>query len=335
LEKTLIEVNRQTGYLLGIDTGTSKTHALITDLSGEIVGFGKSGSGNYEVAGKEGLRKVLYHATQEALDVAGLQKSDIISMGFGLAGYDWPSEREIMIRAIESLGIPSPYDFVNDVLIGLIAGASEGWGVAVDAGTGNNVRGRDKNGQTGRITGNSVRFGEIGGAGELVWQAQIAVTYAWTKRGPQTALTPLFMKYAEAKTEAELIEGLAMEKFHLPPFLAINVIQTATEGDQVAQDVVQKTARELALNVNAVIRQLNLQNQAFEVILIGGLFKAGEIYIKPFSETLHQFSPLAKLIQLTVPPVVGAVLLAGERIGFDTQSIRKNLIQSTSNWMVF
>lgn len=329
------EARRQKGYLLGIDTGTSKTHALIADLSGQIVGFGKSGSGNYEVVGKEGLKKVLNHATQEALEQAGLQKSEIISMGFGLAGYDWPSERKTMICAIESLGILSAYDFVNDVVIGLIAGASEGWGVAVDAGTGNNVRGRDKNGQTGRITGNSVRFGEIGGAGELVWQALIAVTYAWTKRGPQTALTPLFMNYAEVKTEADLIEGLAMEKFHLPPFLAKGVIQTAMEGDQVAQEVVQNTARELGLNVNAVIRQLNLQYHAFEVILIGGLFKAGEIYIKPFSETLHQFAPLANLIQLTVPPVVGAVLLAGERIGLDTQSIRKTLIQSTSNRIDF
>jgi hypothetical protein len=68
---------------------------------------------------------------------------------------------------------------------------------------------------------------------------------------------------------------------------------------------------------------------------MGGLFKAGEIYIKPFSETLHQFAPLANLIQLTVPPVVGAVLLAGERIGLDTLSIRKPLIQSTINWINF
>ena len=331
----MTEINRQSGYLLGVDTGTSKTHALVADLSGQVIGFGHSGPGNYELIGEEGLIQSLNFAVEEALGVANIPKREIFGMGFGLAGYDWPSEREIMIRAIESLGILSAYEFVNDALIGLIAGASEGWGVAVDAGTGNNVRGRDPSGQVGRITGNSVRFGEIGGAGELVWQALIAVIYAWTQRGPKTALTQCFMDYAEVPSEAALIEGLAMEKIHLPPNLARDVIQTAAEGDPVALAVIQHTAKELALNVNAVIRQLSLQDQSFEIVLIGSLFKAGEIYLEPFRETIQQFAPQAKFVQLAVPPVVGAVLLAGETIGINTKTIRNKLIDSTHEYLAF
>ncbi|MFW5714430.1 MAG: N-acetylglucosamine kinase [Brevefilum sp.] len=322
---------RQKGFLLGVDTGTSKTHALIADLTGQVVGFGKSGSGNYEVTGEEGLKKALNLSVEQALEEAGIQKNEIVGMGFGLAGYDWPSERQIMIRAIESLGILCAYEFVNDVVIGLIAGSSEGWGIAVDAGTGNNVRGRDKNGRTCRITGNSVRFGEIGGAGEMVWQASIAVTYAWTRRGSKTELTKLFMDYTEAETESNLIEGLAMDDIHLPPFLAQNVIQVAAAGDPVALDVVHKTARELARNTNAVIRQLGFQEHAFEIILIGSLFKAGEIYLNPFIDTILKFAPQAKFIHLTVPPVVGAVLLAGETIGVPVKSIRDQLVNSTND----
>ena len=33
------------GYLLGVDTGTSKTHALIADRFGKALGFGESGPG--------------------------------------------------------------------------------------------------------------------------------------------------------------------------------------------------------------------------------------------------------------------------------------------------
>jgi N-acetylglucosamine kinase-like BadF-type ATPase len=327
--------NQQFGYLLGVDTGTSKTHALIADLSGNAVGFGQSGPGNYELVGEGGLIKNLNLAVDQAMKRAGIQKNEIAGMGFGLAGYDWPSERETMIRAIESLGIFSPYKFVNDAVIGLIAGSSEGWGIAVDAGTGNNVRGRDKIGNLGRVTGNSVRFGEIGGAGELVWQAVIAVTYAWTQRGPKTALTTVFMDYAEVKTEDALIEGLAMEKIHLPPTLAKDVIQTAADGDLAAQEVVEHTAKELALNVNAVIRQLNFQNRSFEVVLIGSLFNAGPIYIQPFEKTIRLFAPRAEFIQLSVPPVAGSVLLAGEAIEIKTTSIREKLIQSTSEFLAF
>ena len=57
----------------------------------------------------------------------------------------------------------------------------------MDAGAGNNVRGKDQTGKIGRITGNSVYSGEIGGGGEMVWLAQVGVTHAWTQRGPKTA----------------------------------------------------------------------------------------------------------------------------------------------------
>ncbi len=77
----------------------------------------------------------------------------------------------------------------------------------MDAGTGNNVRGRNIQGHTGRITGNSARFGELGGAGELVVLTVIAVTHAWTQRGPATALTRILMDYAEVDSEEKLIEG--------------------------------------------------------------------------------------------------------------------------------
>lgn len=328
----MVEPQKPQVCLLGVDIGTSKTHALLADLSGQVLGFGEAGPGNYESVGEDGLKSALNQATEMALIQAQVSKQDVVGMGFGLAGYDWPSERKVMAGAIDSLGISCAYEFVNDVEIGLIAGASEGWGVAVDAGTGNNVRGRDRDGRTGRITGNSASFGEIGGGGELVWQAIIAVTYAWTTRGPHTRLTQVFLDYAEVQTEADLIEGLVMEKIHLPPAMAKQVIQTAADGDPVALKVVQGTARELALNTNAVIRQLGFQHQAFEVIMIGSLFKAGEIYINPFRETIHQFAPRAKLVQLSVPPVVGAVLLAAEAASIKTKPIRERLITSAGEW---
>jgi len=325
----LTRKNPEHGYLLGIDIGNSKTHALISDLKGNVLGFGNTGCGSYEVLGFEGMSKALNHVAKEALFNAKLMKLDISAMGFGIAGYDWPMEKQIMIEAIKSLGINSNYDFVNDAVIGLLAGAEKGWGIAVDAGTGNNVRGRDQFGRVGRITGNGVRFGEIGGAAELVWRAQVAAAYAWTQRGPETKLTQMFMEYAKVKSEAALIEGLAMERIHLSPSIARDIFHLAAEGDEIAQKIVKFSARELGLNVNAVIRQLDLQDSSFDVILIGSLFKAGEIYIQPLRETIHEFAPNAQLVSLSVPPVVGAILLAAEVIQLQTETIRDRLITST------
>lgn len=322
------QANNASSYLLGIDTGTSKTHALITNCSGNVLGYGISGSGNYEVVGFDGFKYAMASAAEDALIMAGVNKDEIISMGFGISGYDWPSEQPVMIEAIQSLGFECNYQFVNDVTIGLIAGASEGWGLAVDAGTGNNVRGRDRQGRIGRITGNSVWHGEIGGGGEMAWLAQIAVTHAWTQRGPKTKLTQSFIDFAEVGTEFALIESLATGQIHLPPTLAKEIFRLAALGDQVAHQIINTSAYELALNVNAVIRQLNLQDQTFDLVLIGSIFKAGELYLQPFRQTVHSFAPGANLTQLSVPPVVGAVMLAGEAPVTVSQNFRETLVAS-------
>lgn len=324
-------MNKNAGYLLGIDTGTSKTHALVTDMNGNAVGFGESGCGNYEVVGEDGLISVLNEAVNAALGMGNITKSDIASMGFGFSGYDWPSEKPVMERAIATLGISCPFQYENDAVIGLIAGSSKGWGIAIDAGTGNNVRGRDQFGREGRITGNSVWMGEIGGGGEMVWLATVGVTYAWTKRGPETKLTQLFLEFCDLDDEESLIEGLSTNKIHLPPILAMDIIKLADEGDAVAKDIVYLSARELGLNTNAVIRQLDLQTNDFEVVMIGSVFKAGEIYLNPFKDTILAFAPGASFIPLSLPPVVGAVLLAAEKVGLHADILKPVLIHSTQS----
>ena len=318
-------------YLLGVDTGSSKTHAILSDRSGKVVGFGESGCGNYEIVGEQDFVIALQIAVNEAIISAEIESKEIVAMGFGFCGYDWPSEKPIMDKAINSLGIHCPYQFVNDVTLGLIAGSSAGWGIAVDAGTGNNVRGRDKSGKIGRITGNGIRFGEFGGASELVWRGMMAVTYAWSTRGQKTKMTQLFMKHTSVSSQDALIEGLATGKIELSSELAKEIIQLAVEGDREAQKTVEFNASELARNVNAVIRQLDFQNISFEVVLIGSVFKAGEVFLNPFKETVCKFAPGAEFLHLSVPPVIGSILMAADLVGVQTQNFKNALIQSIEN----
>ncbi len=324
----MTQASSSPGFLLGIDTGTSKTHALIADCTGEALGYGVSGCGNYEVVGFDNFKSVMKNAADSALAMAGVEQDEIICLGLGISGYDWPSEEPVMVDAIQSLGFDCEFQFVNDVTIGLIAGASEGWGVAVDAGTGNNVRGRDRTGQIGRITGNSVWNGEIGGGGEMVWLAQVAVTHAWTQRGPQTKLTQAFLDFTGVESEFELIEGIATGQIHLPPSLAEDIFRLAARGDQVALQIINTSAHELALNVNAVIRQLNLQDETFDLVLLGSIFKAGEQFLQPFQEVVHTFAQKARLVHLSVPPVIGAVHLAAESLGLADEKFKQALNNS-------
>jgi N-acetylglucosamine kinase-like BadF-type ATPase len=136
-----------------------------------------------------GLKAALLASAGEALEMAAVSKAQIAGAGFGVSGYDWPSERPPTLEAIDSLGLSCPVEAVNDTVLGLLAGASQGWGIAVVAGTGNNCWGCDAQRRTGRVTGMCGGFGEFAGSGELVWKAFHNVVHEWTRRGPPTRLT--------------------------------------------------------------------------------------------------------------------------------------------------
>ena len=81
-------------YFLGVDAGGTKTHALIADEIGQAVGFGLAGPGNWESVGYDGLTRNLLDITAQALEMAKINLSQLTGTGMGLAGYDWPSQRQ-------------------------------------------------------------------------------------------------------------------------------------------------------------------------------------------------------------------------------------------------
>ena len=314
-------------YFLGVDIGGSKSHALISDEQGNALGFSTYGPGNHEVVGYEGLSVALQTVTESAHSSAGISKEQLTAAGFGVAGYDWPSERQPTLDAIASIGLSVPIEAVNDTIIGLLAGASQGWGVAVVAGTGTNCWGWDRDHHVGRVTG--VGYGEYGGAGDLIFRALSSIAYEWTRRGPKTQLSAEFLRLTGASDIPGLIEGVEMGEFYLGPEYAPVIYQVASRGDPVAISIIQWAGRELGATAVAVIHQLNLQALEFEVVLVGSLYQMGEMLIAPMRKVITAEAPHAHLVQLTAPPVVGGVLLAMQQVGLDPANIRENLIKST------
>lgn len=314
-------------YFLGVDVGGTKSHALISDNIGNALGFGFFGPGNHEDVGYEGLRVALQTITEQAFKMAGISKAQITSAGFGVAGYDWPSERQPTMEAIQSIGLTAPVEAVNDAIIGLLAGASQGWGVAVVAGTGTNCWGWDEHHNIGRVTG--VGYGEHGGAGNLIDRALEAVAYEWTRRGPKTQLTNEFLGITGAKDIPSLIEGLEMGEYFLSSEHAPVIYQVACKGDPIARSIIRWAGSELGQSAVAVIRQLAIQQRSFEVVLVGSVYEMGEMLIEPMREIILHEAPNARLVRLSAPPVVGGVLLAMQQVGVNPPGVREHLVQST------
>lgn len=308
-------------YFLGADLGATKTHVMIADEMGNLLGFGESGPGNHESVGYEVFQANLHEAVNAALKESKIGAQDLSGSGFGIAGYDWPSERRRMLEVVDSLKLGGAQELVNDTELGILVGSPRGWGVTVVSGTGCNCRGWDATRKHfGRVTGGGVSCGEFAGASELIFMTSRALAYAWTGRGPATALSKVFVEKYGMKDLGTLLESFITNEMELNPADARLVFQVAAEGDAVAIDLIRWAGCELGEMANAVIRQLNFQQQDFDLVLIGSMFDGGALLIDEMKNTVYPLAPKANFIRAQEPPVVGAVLLGMETAGLKVES---------------
>ena len=320
-------------YFLGVDIGGTKSHAVISDDTGQVVGFGTGGTGNHEMIGLDGFSAVVDSVTRQALSMAGLEPSALTGIGMGIAGLDWPSDEPVHRQVIRKLGFSAPMELVNDALIGLIAGSRTGWGISVVAGTGSNCRGRDQHGNEGRVSGVGQWSGEYGGGGDLLRHAMHSVTKAWTRRGLETTLSQKFVEYAGARDVMDLLEGLSRGRYHLQAEAVMVVFEAAREQDAVAIDALRWLGNELGSLAVGVVRQLHFEDLAFDLVLTGSVYKGSPLIAESVGQTVHEIAPGATLVRLTAPPVVGAVMLAMEQVKVDYVPLRDQLIQTTNRML--
>jgi N-acetylglucosamine kinase-like BadF-type ATPase len=303
-------------YFLGADLGGTKTHIVIADETGSVIGFGQVGPGNHQSVGFEGMLHNLQSGVKLALKAGGFPVEQISGACFGIAGYDWPTEKPQMRGVIDQLGLACSYRMVNDAILPLVAGASEGWGISLISGTGCNCRGWDpRNRREGRVTGYGYLLGEFAGATELVWRAMQLVANEWTRRGPATALSRVMIEYAGAKDLADLLEGYSKGIHHIDQHATPLIFEVARQGDPVARELIHWAGVELGEMAKSVIRQLGFEGLEFDVVLAGSMFDGGPMLIEPLFKTITQLAPGARLVRLAVPPVIGAVILGMEEAG--------------------
>lgn len=319
---------------LGIDVGATKTHALVCDEQGLLLGFGNGPGGNPETEGYTGLAQAMQTAWQEASRQAGIGKEQIEAAGFGIAGYDWPFQYMQTLESVKILGLSSErLRIENDAVPPIYAGTTHGWGIAACVGTGNNVRGLDAQGRSARITGNSSAFGEFGGAAEIMQVVLQRLAWMWTGRGKATQLADILVQDCGASSLGDLIEGLVAGRYELKACQAPLVVQAAQTGDAVAEQVLIWNAQELAQSVLAVAAQLDLTSQPFEVVMSGHLFAACDRYRQAFSELVLSSAQQADFRLFSAPPVVGAVLMAMKACGLDLKKPRKTILASFQDSM--
>jgi N-acetylglucosamine kinase-like BadF-type ATPase len=307
--------------LLGVDAGGTKTHAVVCSEDGWVLGAGSSGPGNWESVGLEGTYEALWQAISEALGEAEATAASVAAATYGLGGLDWPWDEARLRSVVERLGVGGPQILVNDAFVALRAGA--GWGIVVVAGTGTTCAGRNRQGETARTLGLGPMFDDWGSAPEVAGCCIRAVARAYTGRGPATGLTDHLTRLFGARDAADLLEALSRgrldRQMHTTAIIQA-LAEEAMEGDEVAVEVSWHSGRELGKRATALVTKLGMVQEAFPVMLAGGLFRThNPVLLETLETTIRAIAPHAHLKPLKAPPVVGSALMAMDTAGLEVE----------------
>ncbi len=76
-------------YVIGIDQGASKTHAIVSDEYGIVLGMGKSYGACHSSDGMTHAITAVKEAVDQALEQSGISIQEIELIAAGMTGVDW------------------------------------------------------------------------------------------------------------------------------------------------------------------------------------------------------------------------------------------------------
>ncbi len=303
------------GAVIAVDGGSSKTDLLVIGLDGALLAHARGPGANPQALGARGALAVIRALLPD--DVRS-GRVDVTHSALYLSGLDFPAECATLRAAARTAGLPGLVEVENDTFALLRAGVDGPEGVAVVCGSGINCIGRTAAGQTVRFPAIGPIGGDFGGGGDLCVAAMFHAARARDGRGPATALAaaiPAELGCADLETVIEQWHAgrISQARQHsLVPLL----FRLAADGDEVARSVLVRQGRELALLAAAALRRLDALDREVPVVLGGGIAATRDpLLIAATTEHLAGLAPLARLAIVERRPVLGAGLLALERIG--------------------
>jgi N-acetylglucosamine kinase-like BadF-type ATPase len=305
-------------FILGIDGGATKTLAAVLDLQSSTLHFAHGGPSNQDAIGAKAATQALLQSADAAIERAGISADDLAAAVLAVAGTDTDA-----ISAQVSGAGREGWIVVNDVVGAWATATGAGPGLAVISGTGSNVFGVGPDGRAWRAGGWGHLLGDEGSGYWLGLQSIRAALRDRESSGPKTALSEAAIAFFGApsiEALASLVYSKPLTKGEIAAF-AVETAKIAERGDAVARELYERGARELGVQVAAVVRETRLaadasgNGRSFPVGLIGSVFKAGGLFVAPLADAVHEHAPEAEVAIVEMQPVGGSLLLAARACG--------------------
>jgi N-acetylglucosamine kinase-like BadF-type ATPase len=314
----------------GIDGGATRTRAVLVREDGTIAGFGTAGPSNVDNVGEETAGENLRIALAGACGASGgATTTSIASMFLGMAGVVSASDRETVRRivAAKNLAPQGTVTVDHDIRIALAGGLEGKEGIVLIAGTGSSTYGRRSDGRNHR-TGWGFLLDDRGSGYWLGLQAMIAAVMESDGRAEKTSLSHSVRSRFRFSDIDDILHILYRDRIPVSEIasLAPDVIRAAGSGDAVASGILSGGAREIARMVATVADALEFTGRPFPLTMTGGLVDQRGRYRDLICEEIRRTRPEAGILEPSLPPVIGAALLALAEAGVPhTPAILKKL----------
>jgi len=299
--------------VLGMDVGGTKTHAVLADSQGHILGQGIGASANINFVTLQQAEASFCDAISQAQEQAAI---DNLETEIAIIGIE--PDPEPLYPFLQKVARPKKILHKKEGECSLVGGLVEHVGLSLIAGTGSVGWGRNKDGQT-HVTSCWGIIGDEGSAYDLARRGVNAVFWAADGRGPETKLTQAFCEHFGVAKVIDFVSPIYQNPDVRRNFAALSriVMKIALDGDPVAVEVVKEGARQIAYFLATCAEVLDMDHEPYRVAATGGLVSSGGWYFDLIQEYLRERHPEATLVQPRFEPAIGAALIGLAEIGIE------------------
>ncbi len=302
----------QKRYVIGIDGGGSKTHAVLVGLDGTMAAESFGGPGNLQSSGIQTSAIVYFDLVLDCCKKAQIVPESVQSVIIGAAGAGRPTNSALLVDSLLSICVKKKtilkhIHVETDVRIAIEAAFAGGAGIVLIGGTGSIALYRTEDEKFLRSGGWGFRIGDEGSGYAIARDGLNAVLRQHDGRTEKTLLTnKAFQHFGESQIDG-LIAKLYADDIDIASF-APSVFEAAVERDRVANGILVKNATELLDLVRVLIMQVRPKKK-LPVALMGGMLESENVYSKMVSDKIIHALPHVVVQKPKFPAAFGAAII--------------------------
>lgn len=299
-------------YVIGIDGGGTKSHALLVGMDGAVVAESSGGPTHLQTVGVPQASRVLFEMISECSSKVPIEPESLQSVVLGIAGAGRASDRTELVGGLSAYALKKKFPLKNitvetDARIALEAAFAGGAGIVVIAGTGSIALYRTEEGKILRAGGWGHILGDEGSGYSVARDAIAAVLRTHDGRAERTLLTQKAFEHFSVASIDELVMKIYHDRTDIASF-APKVFDAVVERDRVAHLLIVKNANELSDLVRVLTMQVPPRKK-LPVALMGGLLESDNTYSKLVREKIVHSLPQVLVQKPKFPAAFGAAII--------------------------